>query len=169
MQAYPLCKEKNMNVKSILYTDKVLWTVWELDVEDYEILLVSSSNTLRYYHFIWFFASFRFLIYFKLLFWGLCLSVDIFYHFFFTVFYIKLAAAMKMLVLKSLINPMVVIWLVLFSWITIISDKNIITMAAIPGLGGGLTPQDTNVTGKEIEIRRQTLFWEILLLLFENW
>ena len=34
-----LCKEKNMNVKSMSYTGKVLWTVWELDVEDYEILL----------------------------------------------------------------------------------------------------------------------------------
>ena len=33
-----LCKEKNMNVKSMSYTGKVLWTVWELDVEDYEIL-----------------------------------------------------------------------------------------------------------------------------------
>ena len=27
-----------MNVKSMSYTGKVLWTVWELDVEDYEIL-----------------------------------------------------------------------------------------------------------------------------------
>ena len=35
-----LCKEKNMNMKSMSYTGKVLWTVWELDVEDYEILLV---------------------------------------------------------------------------------------------------------------------------------
>ena len=33
-----LCKEKNMNVRSMLYTGKVLWTVWELDVEDNEIL-----------------------------------------------------------------------------------------------------------------------------------
>ena len=33
-----LCKEKNMNMKSMSYTGKVLWTVWELDVEDYEIL-----------------------------------------------------------------------------------------------------------------------------------
>ena len=33
-----LCKEKNMNLKSMSYTGQVLWTVWELDVEDYEIL-----------------------------------------------------------------------------------------------------------------------------------
>ena len=33
-----LCKEKNMNMKSMSYTGKVLWTVWELDIEDYEIL-----------------------------------------------------------------------------------------------------------------------------------
>ena len=33
-----LCKEKNMNMKSMSFTGKVLWTVWELDVEDYEIL-----------------------------------------------------------------------------------------------------------------------------------
>ena len=33
-----LCKEKNMNMKSMSYTGKVIWTVWELDVEDYEIL-----------------------------------------------------------------------------------------------------------------------------------
>ena len=37
-----LCKEKNMNMKSMSYTGKVLWTVWELDVEDYEILLTSD-------------------------------------------------------------------------------------------------------------------------------
>jgi len=35
-----LCKEKNMNMKSMSYTGKVLWTVWELDVEDYEILFI---------------------------------------------------------------------------------------------------------------------------------
>ena len=35
-----LCKEKNMNMKSMSYTGKVLWTVWELDVEDYEILFL---------------------------------------------------------------------------------------------------------------------------------
>ena len=35
-----LCKEKNMNMKSMSYTGKVLWTVWELDVEDYEILSI---------------------------------------------------------------------------------------------------------------------------------
>ena len=40
MQVYPLCKEKNMNVISMSYTGKVLWTVWELDVEDYEILFI---------------------------------------------------------------------------------------------------------------------------------
>ena len=38
-----LCKEKNMNVKSMSYTGKVLWTVWELDVEDYEILFLLLS------------------------------------------------------------------------------------------------------------------------------
>ena len=38
-----LCKEKNMNMKSMSYTGKVLWTVWELDVEDYEILFVLLS------------------------------------------------------------------------------------------------------------------------------
>ena len=43
-----LCKEKNMNVKSMSYTGKVLWTVWELDVEDYEIL---SDYTLNMYTF----------------------------------------------------------------------------------------------------------------------
>ena len=37
-----LCKEKNKNVKSMSYTGKVLWTVWELDVDDYEILFVHS-------------------------------------------------------------------------------------------------------------------------------
>ena len=42
MQVYPLCKEKNMNVKSMSYTGKVLWTVWELDVEDYEILFMKK-------------------------------------------------------------------------------------------------------------------------------
>jgi len=36
-----LCKEKNMNMKSMSYTGKDLWTVWELDVEDYEILYLS--------------------------------------------------------------------------------------------------------------------------------
>ena len=36
-----LCKEKNMNMKSMSYTGKVLWTVWELDVEDYEILFLT--------------------------------------------------------------------------------------------------------------------------------
>ena len=35
-----LCKEKNMNMKSMSYTGKVLWTVWELDIEDYEILSI---------------------------------------------------------------------------------------------------------------------------------
>ena len=39
-----LCKEKNMNMKSMSYTGKVLWTVWELDVEDYEILFVITQN-----------------------------------------------------------------------------------------------------------------------------
>ena len=39
-----LCKEKNMNVKSMSYTGKVLWTVWELDVEDYEILFYLNST-----------------------------------------------------------------------------------------------------------------------------
>ena len=39
-----LCKEKNMNVKSMSYTGKVLWTVWELDVEDYDILLTLYWN-----------------------------------------------------------------------------------------------------------------------------
>ena len=34
-----LCKEKNMNMKSMSYIGKVLWTVWELDVEDNEILV----------------------------------------------------------------------------------------------------------------------------------
>ena len=29
-----------MNVKSMSYTGKVLWTVWELDIEDYEILFL---------------------------------------------------------------------------------------------------------------------------------
>ena len=29
-----------MNVKYMSYTGKVLWTVWELDVEDYEILFI---------------------------------------------------------------------------------------------------------------------------------
>ena len=29
-----------MNVISMSYTGKVLWTVWELDVEDYEILFI---------------------------------------------------------------------------------------------------------------------------------
>ena len=38
-----LCKEKNMNVKSMSYTGKVLWTVWELDVEDYEILFLLKA------------------------------------------------------------------------------------------------------------------------------
>ena len=42
---YPLCKEKNMNVKSMSNTGKVLWTVWELDVEDYEILFGLFSET----------------------------------------------------------------------------------------------------------------------------
>ena len=47
-----LCKEKNMNMKSMSYTGKVLWTVWELDVEDYEILshiifgIFNGENTL---------------------------------------------------------------------------------------------------------------------------
>ena len=41
-----LCKEKNMNVKSMSYTGKVLWTVWELDVEDYEILFM---NKIEFY------------------------------------------------------------------------------------------------------------------------
>ena len=45
MQVYPLCKEKNMNVKSMSYTGKVLWTVWELDVEDYEILFIFYHPT----------------------------------------------------------------------------------------------------------------------------
>ena len=40
-----LCKEKNMNMKSMSYTGKVLWTVWELDVEDYEILFGLFSET----------------------------------------------------------------------------------------------------------------------------
>ena len=40
-----LCKEKNMNMKSMSYTGIVLWTVWELDVEDYEIL---SFITIRW-------------------------------------------------------------------------------------------------------------------------
>ena len=39
-----LCKEKNMNMKSMSYTGKVLWTVWELDVEDYEILFILFSG-----------------------------------------------------------------------------------------------------------------------------
>ena len=39
-----LCKEKNMNVKSMSFTGKVLWTVWELDVEDYEILFDILQN-----------------------------------------------------------------------------------------------------------------------------
>ena len=41
-----LCKEKNMNVKSMSYTGKgkVLWTVWELDAEDYEILFHFKFN-----------------------------------------------------------------------------------------------------------------------------
>ena len=39
-----LCKEKNMNMKSMSYTGKVLWTVWELDVEDYEILLFPMTT-----------------------------------------------------------------------------------------------------------------------------
>ena len=44
LQVYPLCKEKNMNVKSMSYTGKVLWTVWELDIEDYEILFNFTST-----------------------------------------------------------------------------------------------------------------------------
>ena len=32
-------RKEYMNVKSMSYTGKVLWTVWELYVEDYEILL----------------------------------------------------------------------------------------------------------------------------------
>ena len=43
MSSTPLCKEKNINVKSMSYTGKVLWTVWELDVEDYEILFLLLS------------------------------------------------------------------------------------------------------------------------------
>ena len=47
-----LCKEKNMNVKSMSYTGKVLWTVWELDVEDYEILLSKNFQCrVTYYWF----------------------------------------------------------------------------------------------------------------------
>jgi len=42
-----LSKEKNMNVKSMSYTGKVLWTVWELDVEDYEILLLKQWYSQR--------------------------------------------------------------------------------------------------------------------------
>ena len=38
-----LCKEKNMNVKSMSYAGKFLWTVWELDVEDYEILFLLKT------------------------------------------------------------------------------------------------------------------------------
>ena len=48
-----LCKEKNMNVKSMSYTGKVLWTLWELDVEDYEILsslFFKNASELRYLH-----------------------------------------------------------------------------------------------------------------------
>ena len=48
-----LCKEKNMNVKSMSYTGKVLWTVWELDVEDYEILSVLLSNSWVVTNTVW--------------------------------------------------------------------------------------------------------------------
>ena len=37
-----------MNVKSMSYTCKVLWTVWELDVEDYEILLKLFLGVFTY-------------------------------------------------------------------------------------------------------------------------
>ena len=43
-----LCKEKNMNMKSMSYTGKVLWTVWELDVEDYEILLEYITESYNF-------------------------------------------------------------------------------------------------------------------------
>ena len=50
-----LCKEKNMNMKSMSYTGKVLWTVWELDVEDYEILLEATLQKMgaRYQGELW--------------------------------------------------------------------------------------------------------------------
>ena len=43
-----LCKEKKMNLKSMSYTGKVLWTVWELDVEDYEILSQFSYKKVEF-------------------------------------------------------------------------------------------------------------------------
>ena len=45
-----LCKEKNMNMKSMSYTGKVLWTVWELDVEDYEILFLVLTSYTHHQH-----------------------------------------------------------------------------------------------------------------------
>ena len=54
-----LCKEKNMNMKSMSYTGKVLWTVWELDVEDYEILFKNYFDWETFQSKCWSIASFN--------------------------------------------------------------------------------------------------------------